>query len=99
MLLQSYTGVVKVFPSVPGTWKEVSFSNLRAVGAFLVSANRVAGRVERIVIESETGTVPVVTCPWAGRSGALDSEEMRALMDIRRDGNRWVLTEGKAVSQ
>ena len=99
MLLQSHRAVIDVFPAVPDAWKEASFSNLRAAGAFLVSANREGGRATRMVIDSETGTVPVVKCPWTGRSGALDSEEMNAAMAIHRDGNRWVLTEKPASSE
>jgi alpha-L-fucosidase 2 len=92
MLLQSHTGVVEVFPAVPDTWRNASFSNLRAVGAFLVSATREDGRTTRVVIESETGDVPVVKCPWTAAAGRLDSEEIRRVMSVRRDGNRWILT-------
>ncbi len=39
MLLQSQNGVVRVFPATPDEWRSgVSFRNLRAEGAFLVSA-------------------------------------------------------------
>ena len=38
MLLQSHTGVVNVFPAIPAKWDNVSFKNLRTVGAFLISA-------------------------------------------------------------
>jgi alpha-L-fucosidase 2 len=38
MLLQSHGGVLRVFPAVPDTWKLLSFKDLRAEGAFLVSA-------------------------------------------------------------
>lgn len=44
MLLQSHTGVIRVFPAVPVAWQDVSFDKLRAMGAFLVSAEKVAGR-------------------------------------------------------
>jgi hypothetical protein len=40
MLLQSHHGVVRVFPAVPGDWERLSFKQLRAEGAFLVSAER-----------------------------------------------------------
>lgn len=39
MLLQSQGGVLRVFPAVPNAWKALSFKDLRAEGAFLVSAN------------------------------------------------------------
>jgi len=40
MLLQSHAGVVRVFPAGPATWKNAEFRDLRAQGAFLVSARR-----------------------------------------------------------
>lgn len=55
MLLQSHTGVIRVFPAVPADWKNVSFANLRTMGAFLVSAKRVEGRLHHIDVFSEKG--------------------------------------------
>lgn len=39
MLLQSYGGLIRVFPARPRDWESASFRNLRAEGAFLVSAD------------------------------------------------------------
>jgi len=91
MLLQSHTGTIVLFPAIPDDWQEVSFKNLRAVGAFLVSAERKDGKVINVTIESETGAVPVVQCPWSRTSGALDSPDMQNAMRITRDGNKWTL--------
>lgn len=44
MLLQSHTGIVRVFPAIPAAWSDVSFDNLRAMGAFLVSAEKKRAR-------------------------------------------------------
>ncbi|MGN0228408.1 MAG: glycosyl hydrolase family 95 catalytic domain-containing protein [Muribaculaceae bacterium] len=55
MLLQSHTGIIKVFPAVPDAWSDISFGNLRAVGAFLVSAERKAGKVVSLKVYSERG--------------------------------------------
>ena len=51
MLIQSWSdpakdepGPIRIFPAVPTTWKDVEFHDLRAEGAFLVSAKRSAGR-------------------------------------------------------
>src|SRR5512141_200585 len=41
MLLQSYAGFIEVFPAIPAAWKDVSFTTLRAEGAFLVSAKKI----------------------------------------------------------
>lgn len=55
MLLQSHTGVIEVFPAVPEEWQDVSFSHLRAMGAFIVSAERKGGRVVSLTVQSERG--------------------------------------------
>ena len=53
MLIQSHSGVIRVFPAVPASWKEVEFNNLRAEGAFLVSAVMKDGVTSRIEIHAE----------------------------------------------
>jgi len=55
MLLQSWEDVIRVFPAVPAKWKDVSFRNLRAQGAFLVSAVRKNGTTRFVRIESLAG--------------------------------------------
>jgi alpha-L-fucosidase 2 len=55
MLLQSYSGTIRVFPAIPAAWKDVSFKAFRAEGAFLVSAERRAGLTQRVEILSEKG--------------------------------------------
>ena len=55
MLLQSWEDVIRVFPAVPSKWKDVSFRNLRAEGAFLVSAVRKNGTTHFVRIESLAG--------------------------------------------
>jgi len=55
MLLQSHTGIVRLFPAVPAAWKDVEFSSLRAEGAFLVSAVRAHGQVYEVRIVAEKG--------------------------------------------
>ncbi len=55
MLIQSYAGFIEVFPAIPSQWNDVSFSQLRAEGAFLVNAKKANGQVEEITIFSEKG--------------------------------------------
>jgi alpha-L-fucosidase 2 len=55
MLLQSYSGTIRLFPAVPTDWKDISFKTLRAEGAFLVSAERKDGLTRSITIISEKG--------------------------------------------
>lgn len=54
MVLQSYDGIIRIFPD----WDrdiDCSFENLRADGAFLVSASIHGGKIETVKIESEKG--------------------------------------------
>ncbi len=55
MLLQSQDGIIQVFPAVPDEWKNISFTTLRAEGAFLVSARRIDGQLTEVNIVSEQG--------------------------------------------
>jgi len=66
MLLQSYSGTLRVFPAVPAAW-EGSF-RLHAVGRFVVSAARAAGEVTFVLIESRGGEPCRLVNPWPGRS-------------------------------
>lgn len=55
MLLQSYGGIIRIFPAIPETWQDVGFYQLRAQGAFLVSAKKQAGHLQQLEIFSEKG--------------------------------------------
>ncbi len=55
MLMQGHTGTIRVFPAIPTSWQDVSFEQLRARGAFLVSAKMSKGQVEYIRVYSEKG--------------------------------------------
>ncbi|ULT23414.1 hypothetical protein KUH03_30110 [Sphingobacterium sp. E70] len=58
MLLQSYAGFIEIMPAVPAAWKNIAFDQLRAEGAFLVSAKRVDGLVSEVKIYAEKGGKP-----------------------------------------
>ena len=62
MLIQSWSdpakdepGLIRIFPALPSAWKEVEFHDLRAEGAFLVSAKRTAGETDWVRIKSLVG--------------------------------------------
>ncbi len=63
MLLQSYEGILRVFPN----WnhrKDAAFQQLRAYGAFIVSSRLHGGEVEYVRILSEKGRPCVMDNPW-----------------------------------
>ena len=68
MLIQSHTGVIRVFPAIPDSWKDVSFDQLRTERAFLISAIRREGVTEKISIRSEKGGDIRIEYPFQKRS-------------------------------
>jgi hypothetical protein len=65
MLLQSWGGIVRVFPAVPAGWKDVSFDKMLAKGAFEVSAVRRNGLTLFIRIRSLAGQPCLVKPGWS----------------------------------
>jgi alpha-L-fucosidase 2 len=64
-LLQSYSGVIRLFPNTQNLGA-TRFHKLRAAGAFLISANWNGQRVGDVVILSERGNPARIAHPWAG---------------------------------
>ena len=61
--MQSYTGTIRLFPNWPAD-QDAAFHRLRAVGAFLVSAEMKDGQVARVEILSEAGSPLKLISPW-----------------------------------
>jgi alpha-L-fucosidase 2 len=64
LLLQSQNDIVQVFPAVPQSWKNISFTNLRAQGAFLISAKKENGKIADVKIFSEKGGILKMKLPF-----------------------------------
>lgn len=71
MLLQSRSdpaqkepGPLRIFPALPAAWKNVEFHDLRAEGAFLVSAKRANGKTQWILIRSLAGEPCRIKLDW-----------------------------------
>ena len=62
-LMQSYNGVIRLFPNWPKE-KKAEFKTLRAVGAFLVSGSFADEKVQWIKIVSEAGKQLRMINPW-----------------------------------
>jgi alpha-L-fucosidase 2 len=67
MLLQSWGGTIRIFPAVPDEWREAAFHDLRAEGAFLVSAVRREGETQFIRVKSLAGEPCVIKTGWTGK--------------------------------
>jgi alpha-L-fucosidase 2 len=65
-LMQSYAGPMRVFPNTHNLGP-ARFENLRAVGAFLVSATYDGNKVTHFSLYSEKGKTAKLVSPWAGK--------------------------------
>ncbi|MBN1362806.1 MAG: hypothetical protein JW993_19565 [Sedimentisphaerales bacterium] len=83
LILTSYNGIIRVFPALPATWQDAAFDDLRADGAFLVSAVGQHGATSFVRIESLAGELCKVT---TGIEGALKAHGNRAF-DLTDLGN------------
>jgi alpha-L-fucosidase 2 len=64
-LMQSYNGTIRLFPNWP--LNQGHFENLRAAGAFLVSASKVNGVLTSVRIFSEQGNDLHIVSPWGSK--------------------------------
>ena len=64
-LVQSVDNIIRVFPAWPKD-KDASFTNLRAQGGFLVSAEQKDGEVTKLEITSTVGGTVRLLNPWTG---------------------------------
>jgi hypothetical protein len=62
-MLQSFSGTMRLFPDTQGLGR-ARFRNLRAVGAFLVSASYDGKTVSQVTLFSEKGAMAKVVSPW-----------------------------------
>jgi len=62
-LMQSYNGMIRLFPNWPEN-KEAEFKTLRAAGGFLVSSSIVDGEVQNISVFSENNNRLKLYNPW-----------------------------------
>ena len=67
MLMQSWGGTIRLFPTVPDAWSEAFFEDLRAEGGFLVSAQMLGGGVTYARIVSTVGGACTLRNPWPGQ--------------------------------
>lgn len=64
LLLQSRNGYIEVFPAVPRSWQNVSFTTLRAEGGFLVSAQKENAVPSQVTVLAEQGGVLRIKLPF-----------------------------------
>ncbi|OXS62777.1 hypothetical protein B1A99_02700 [Cohnella sp. CIP 111063] len=84
MLLQSWGGVLRIFPAMPAQWRDTAFHELRAEGGFLVSAVREGGETRFVRVKSLAGESCFVRTDLTGR-GAVRAVEANHGREDRSD--------------
>ena len=87
-MLQSYSGTIRVFPNTQN-FGPASFENLRAVGAFLISASYDGKQVVRFEVLSERGLKFVFINPWEHRAIRVSRLSDNQQVAVQREENRW----------
>jgi hypothetical protein len=77
MLIQSWGGVIRVFPAIPSTWQNTEFFNLRTEGGFLVSAVRKNSKTEFIKIQSLAGDPCLIKADFMGEIKLIASKTVK----------------------
>ena len=81
MLLQSWGGVVRVFPAVSERWRDVSFRDLRAEGGFRVSARREDGQTTSVRVAATRAGLLRLRDPFAGEQTVWNRAGVRKVGD------------------
>jgi alpha-L-fucosidase 2 len=97
MLLQSWGGIVRVFPATPAAWLDASFDDLRAEGGVAVSAVRRGGRTVEVRVRASHAGVVRLRDPFAGRkarwtrASRQDGRRVQAVAEPRRQGDLFIV--------
>jgi len=67
MLLQSWGGVIRVFPATPDRWSQAAFDDLRAEGGYRVSARRQDKRLTWLKVTASRDGMVKIRDNFAGR--------------------------------
>jgi len=67
MLLQSWGGVIRVFPAVPARWSRAAFDDLRAEGGYRVSARRRNGATTWLKVTASRDGLVKIRDNFSGR--------------------------------
>lgn len=94
MLLQSHAGFIEIMPAVPVEWENIAFDQLRAEGAFLISARKVSGVVSELKIIAEKGGKTRLKLPFAQYTVAINTG---FVIQHKKDGYLELTTKPGAV--
>jgi hypothetical protein len=86
---------IRVFPAVPDAWKDVAFEDMRAEGAFLVSASRRNGKTQFVQITSLAGAPCRVETSLEGEVIATGARPFKVTTETDPDGHRLTVVDLK----
>ncbi len=84
-MMQSYTGVIRLFPNTHKLGP-ARFESLRAVGAFLVSAAHDGKNVSAVTLLSEKGAPVRLANPWPGKSIRVTRLKDNQALSVKLEG-------------
>lgn len=82
MLVQGWGDVVRVFPALPGHWREAAFDDLLTEGAFRVSGALREGRVRWVRVRATVARELRLRDPFAGAAFEANGAEVRRADDL-----------------
>jgi len=85
MLLQSWGGVVRIFPAVPDKWQDIMFTRLHAEGGWDVTALRKAGKTASVTVTATRDAQLRLRDPFPGAQPTWNLE------GITKDGNDYLI--------
>jgi hypothetical protein len=92
MLIQSDVHLIRIFPSIPSTWQELSFYQLGAEGAFLVDAVKYGGSVQQIKVKSLKGNPCTLELQSQTDFDLLSNTRGIVIPRIKRSGNKLTIS-------
>ncbi|MGH9403964.1 MAG: glycoside hydrolase family 95-like protein, partial [Terriglobia bacterium] len=84
-MMQSYSGAIRLFPNSRGLGP-ARFQNLRAMGAFLVSAAWDGKSVSPVTLVSEKGVTARIANPWGAAAARVVRLSDNAAVETQTEG-------------
>lgn len=79
MLLHTQRGTNYLFAGAPQSWRDATFMRMRTEGGFLVSAQRVQGKVNEVQVVANLGGVFRLANPWGDTAVIVRTGEQEAI--------------------
>lgn len=92
MLIQSDEGRIKIFPAIPHEWRELSFAQLGAEGAFLVDAVLYDGMLQQVKVNSKSGNNCILELITPNEVDVISDKRGNLLHDLVRKGSSLIIS-------